>query len=192
MELPKRKKNRMSDFDYSLCGAYFVTICVKDKCPLLWNEVRADIVRPYNDPDLSDIGKIVDNAVKNITSHYPMVIVDKYVIMPDHLHMVIFIVQDVGERNALPQNENDPVGERIVLPQNENGRNLEENGCAMRAPTISTVINQMKGFATKQIDFSIWQKSFHDHIIRNEQDYTAVCGYIEENPLKYSENRLLE
>ncbi len=178
MELPKRKKNRMSDFDYSLCGAYFVTICVKDKCPLLWNEVRADIVRPYNDPDLSDIGKIVDNAVKNITSHYPMVIVDKYVIMPDHLHMVIFIVQDVGER--------------IVLPQNENGRNLEENGRAMRAPTISTVINQMKGFATKQIGFSIWQKSFHDHIIRNEQDYTAVCGYIEENPLKYSENRLLE
>ena len=52
----------------------------------------------------------------------------------------------------------------------------------MRAPTISTIFNQMKGFATKQIGFSIWQKLFHDHVIRNEREYFHVAEYIENNP----------
>ena len=55
----------------------------------------------------------------------------------------------------------------------------------MRSPTIPTVINQLKGYVTKQIGFSIWQKSFYDHIICNEKDFLAVYQYIETNPLKW-------
>jgi hypothetical protein len=59
---------------------------------------------------------------------------------------------------------------------------------AMRAPTISTVINQFKGYVSKQIGFSLWQKSFHDHIIRDERDYQNHWQYIDENPARWAED----
>jgi len=68
---------------------------------------------------------------------------------------------------------------------------MGNDGRAMRAPTattISTVINQMKGYATKQIGYSIWQKSFHDHIIRNEQDYIRIAEYIDNNPINWEKD----
>ena len=64
-----------------------------------------------------------------------------------------------------------------------------ENGRAMPAPTVSTVIQQMKGYVTKQIGFTVWQKLFYDHIIRNENDYREIWEYIENNPIKLTEDR---
>ena len=54
----------------------------------------------------------------------------------------------------------------------------------MVAPTIDRVIKQTKGYVTKQVGFSFWQKSFHDHVIRNENDYKEIWEYIENNPKK--------
>ena len=196
MDLPKRKRNRMEQYDYSLCGAYFVTICIANRQPVLWADIN-DINRPFPER-LSETGKIVDKAINDIPAHYPDVCVDKYVIMPDHVHILIRIDENDNYRGIIkttpnvgfPQeNQKNPqnVGERIALPQEEpqNARDFRKNGRAMRAPTISTIINQMKGIVTKQIGFSIWQKSFHDHVIRNEHDYKEICRYIAENPQKY-------
>ena len=92
MDLPKRKKIRLEGYDYSSCGAYFVTICVTDKNASLWN-VGAGIIRPH-EPPLSQYGKIVETAINQIPNHYENVIVDKYCIMPDHVHMIVFIMSD--------------------------------------------------------------------------------------------------
>ncbi len=70
----------------------------------------------------------------------------------------------------------------ILIIQNESGR-------AMLVPTISTVIAQMKGYISKRIGNSIWQKSFYDHIIRNEQDYLEIWQYIENNPEKWQQDK---
>jgi len=59
----------------------------------------------------------------------------------------------------------------------------------MLAPTISTVIQQTKGYITKQIGFSVWQKLFYDHIIRGEKDYKEIWEYIDNNPLKWELDR---
>ena len=154
MELPKRKNMRLKDYDYSQNGAYFITICTKDKKSLLWKNslVGARIARPL----LTNNGKIAETSINEIPIHYPMIEIDKYVIMPNHLHMILLI--------------------------NNNGR-------AMRAPTISNVINQMKGYVTKQIGYSIWQKLFHDHIIRGENDYLRIWQYIEDNPARWAEDK---
>lgn len=64
----------------------------------------------------------------------------------------------------------------------------DECGRPMVAPTISTVIQQMKGVVTKQIGRNIWQKSFHDHIIRNERDYLKIWEYIDGNPMKWQDD----
>ena len=144
----------MQEHDYSSAGYYFITICVKDGHEMLSSiDVGARIARP------SDIGMAVESSIQKISEKYESVRLDKYVIMPNHIHMIL-----------------------ALSPTNGDGR-------AMRAPTISTIINQFKGYVTKQIGFSVWQKLFHDHIIRDEAEYKRIWQYIDENPAKWTEDK---
>lgn len=156
MDLPKRKNIRLNDYNYSSNGAYFITICTKNKENLLWKNVGANCVRPLEQLPLSKIGIVVENEIHKLNTIYENIKVDKYQIMPNHIHLIIFIYED-------------------------------SNGRTQFAPTISRIIKQFKGSITKQIGFSIWQKSFYDRIIRNEKEYQSVWNYIHNNPLKYLE-----
>lgn len=153
--LPKRKRNRLKGFDYSFCGAYFVTICVFERRNIFWNNVGATNGRP---PEftLSSYGKIADDAIKNISAIYHNLSVDHYIIMPNHIHLLITV----------------------------------KDGRPMVAPTISRVINQLKGHISKRIGFPVWQKSFYDHIIRNPEDYDRHVAYIDENPVRWQYDEL--
>lgn len=156
MDLPKRKNIRLNDYNYSSNGAYFITICTKNKENLLWKNVGANCVRPLEQLPLSKIGIVVENEIHKLNTIYENIKVDKYQIMPNHIHLIIFIYED-------------------------------SNGRTQFAPTISRIIKQFKGSITKQIGFSIWQKSFYDRVIRNEKEYQEVWNYIHNNPLKYLE-----
>ena len=146
--LPKRKPIRMADYDYSAPGAYFITVCIAERKALLWN-VGAATSRP----GISSIGSVVQTAIEQIPQHYPMITVDKYCIMPDHIHMILSVNTDVDGRQ-------------------------------IAAPTVSTVVGHMKRWVSIQIGNSIWQKSFIDHVIRNDKGYQAIWEYIENNPIK--------
>lgn len=146
----------MNDYNYSSNGAYFITICTKNKENLLWKNVGANCVRPLDQLPLSKIGIVIENEIYKLNTVYENIKVDKYQIMPNHIHLIIFIYED-------------------------------SNGRTQFAPTISRIIKQFKGSITKQIGFSIWQKSFYDRIIRNENEYQSVWNYIHNNPLKYLE-----
>ena len=159
MEIKKRKANRLKEFDYGAGHAYFVTICTKNRQKLFWESVGASIARPQDAP-LTAWGKIVDEAISNISLIYPQVSVDCYVIMPNHIHLLINIYCE------------------------------DENGRAMLAPTLSRVVQQMKGTVTKAIGTPIWQKLFYDHVIRNKQDYEEISRYIYENPLNWETDEL--
>lgn len=156
MDLPKRKNIRLNDYNYSSNGAYFITICTKNKENFLWKNVGANCVRPLDQLPLSKIGIVIENEIYKLNTVYENIKVDKYQIMPNHIHLIIFIYED-------------------------------SNGRTQFAPTISRIIKQFKGSITKQIGFSIWQKSFYDRIIRNEKEYQSVWNYIHNNPLKYLE-----
>lgn len=134
-KLCARKVNRLKDYDYSQNGAYYITIYVNNKLELLSNiDVGANCVRLQ----LSEIGQIIANEIDVMSSTYVAAFIDKYVIMPNHIHMIIIISMD---------------------------------GRTQFAPTIPRIIKQFKGPVIKQIGHSIWQKSFYDHVIRNEDDY---------------------
>lgn len=150
--MPQRKKTRLEGFDYSSCGAYFVTICVQNREERL-RKVGANCVRPHEIPPLSDIGVIAEAEIQRLGSVYEAVTVDAYCIMPDHIHMLIRIDSDADGRTQF-------------------------------APTLSRIIKQFKGSLTKQIGTSIWQRSFYDKVIRDEQGYLEAWRYIDENPLK--------
>ena len=97
MDLPNRKQNRLSDFNYNTPGAYFITICVKERKPILSDIiVGANNVRP--EIRLTRYGEIVKNAIINIPIHYPTISVDKYVIMPDHIHILLEIHTAISGR----------------------------------------------------------------------------------------------
>ena len=152
-DLPKRKEIRIKDYDYSSTGAYFITICTANREEIFWNGVGADIIRPQNVP-LSTAGKIVEQGILQMAQHYENVAVDKYCVMPDHVHFILRIESDIGGR-------------------------------IISAPTVSTGVGSMKRWGSRQIGRPIWQKSFYDHGIRNQQDYDEIWQYIENNPLKY-------
>lgn len=172
-ELPKRKQIRLKNYDYSQNGYYFITICTKNRQPLFWTPVGSDIIRPNmatchpntstEHPNLSEYGKIVNTAINAIPTHYPNMKIDEYVIMPDHIHLILVISND----------------EKILLA----------DGSYHHGKTIMTVIGQMKRWVSKEIGFSVWQKSFYEHIIRDEKDYKTKAEYILNNPLKWKIER---
>ena len=158
MESPKRKQNRLTEYDYSTPNAYFITVCTQNRKNLFWKDVGAAIGRPEDIP-LTELGAIVQRSIGDIPNHYPAITVDNYVVMPNHIHLLLQINTDI-------------------------------NGRPMAAPTISTVINQIKDVIPKKAGFPIWQKGFYDHVIRGEQDYLDIWNYIEGNPGKWKEDKL--
>ena len=157
-EFPSRKKNRLENYDYSSCGAYFITICTLGRQNYFWENVGATIGRPQ-DIILSTFGKTAQKYIENIPSAYPVLSVENYVIMPNHIHLLLRVCAD-------------------------------ENGRPLVAPTMSRVVQHLKGRISKDIGVSIWQKSFHDHVIRNYADYEEHIQYIYENPLRWQEDEL--
>lgn len=159
MELPKRKHPRLKNFDYSENGLYFITICIKDKSPLLCRIVGRDV------PDapcvlLSNIGKIVEKHILSI-NNTKQVSVEKFVIMPNHIHLLLFIDNPDGASRT-------------------------------SRPTHSVLCRTISGFkrlCNKEVGENLWQTSFYDHIIRNEEDYKRHYGYVEDNPIMWLLNK---
>ena len=89
----ERKRNRLENYDYSSSAAYFVTICTKERRNYFWDNVGATIGRPQ-DVVLSQCGNMVKEAINNIPKIYPALDVDCYVIMPDHIHILLIVRAD--------------------------------------------------------------------------------------------------
>ena len=197
-ELPQRKPNRLKGYDYSQNGAYFVTICAKDRLELFsaitvgaatCRPCSSSICRPNTEitangrpyVELSDIGYAIDIAINNIPKTYPLVLVDAYVIMPNHVHLILIL--DNGRHEQTTREE------RAELIVQFHHQVAVDNGRQVAAPTtVQTIIGHMKRFVSMKYGFSVWQKSFHDHIIRNENDYIRIAEYIENNPANWMED----
>ena len=162
MELRQRKKMRLQGYDYGRAGYYFITICVAERAELLGRVVEecrgAHCAPAY--VTLSDVGRTVEHVILQIPEYHKGVCVDKYVIMPNHIHMILTLAEDGGRTLCAPTHR----------------------------PAIPQTVHGMKEAITKTIGFSIWQKSYHDHIIRNDADYRRIWEYIDNNPAKWRED----
>ena len=154
-DFPERKPNRLKDFDYGAGYAYFITVCTQNR-----NKTLSVIVGEGSAlPRLTKQGEIIKNLIENVPPNYMNFSIDYYVIMPNHIHMLITVVDD---------------------------------GRANPSPTITSFIGWLKFQATKEIyritgdsNQKIFQRSFHDHVIRNKRDYEEVSKYIYENPINW-------
>jgi len=100
MDLPKRKQNRLAEYDYSTPNAYFITICTKNRKNLFWMDVGAIIDRPNNVP-LTNLGMIARQSIEDIPKYYSAVSVDHFVIMPNHIHLLLQINTDADGRSMI-------------------------------------------------------------------------------------------
>ena len=148
INLPKRKSTRLKEYDYSNTGYYFVTICIKNRLPLLGKILNSKLL-------LSNEGLIVNTYISSISKIYNNIQLDEYVIMPNHIHMILII------------------------------HNKEK-------VTLSSAIQHFKGKVTKELGYSIWQKLFHEHIIRDEKTYYIIKQYIQNNVVNWEEDRYFE
>lgn len=151
-----RKNNRLPNFDYSTNGIYFVTICTKDKEKIFWDRQINNNQYPNC---LSEYGKLVYKSIEDISLHYSYIKVGSFAVMPNHVHLLLEFEHD----------------------------KIQEDGRIISAPTksLSTIVGQFKRNVTKNIGKPIWQKSFYDHIIRDEDDLLTKWNYIENNPTKW-------
>ena len=165
-----RRSMRLKDYDYTQNGYYFVTICAENKIEYFGEIIDGEMI-------LSEIGKIANQCWLEIPEHFPDVSLDEYIIMPNHLHGVIAIENN----NDFIKNENPIVG-------NKNFCSLPWQTKLSRS--LSSIIRGFKIGVTKWCrnnnhnEFQ-WQKSFYDHIIRDEKSLDEIRKYIVENPLKW-------
>lgn len=159
MNLRRRKPNRLKDFDYSQPGWYFVTICTKNRINH-FGEIRNDKMI------LNEFGRGVDDIWLKIPMHYPNAELDEFIIMPNHVHGIIII----DYKNNYARDEN-------IRPHHK-----------------TNLSNVIKGFKigvqnwcrNNNYSHFKWQRSFHDRIIRNENELYYIRRYIKFNPLKWS------
>ena len=161
MDLPQRKLNRIHDYDYSQNGAYFVTICTQDRKPIL-SEISVGTPLPGCPQEPLKLlwhGEIADKYIRQMDSFYDYLSVDRYVIMPDHIHFLISI-------------------------HGHPGRGVPTKAVE-RSSEIARFIGTFKRFCNKEYGQNIWQGRYYDHVIRNQQDYDETWEYIENNPQKW-------
>lgn len=160
MEYKNRKRLRLQGYDYSCSGAYFVTICTQNRECLLSRiiDAYANVGDGFPVPQLTEAGIISDKYIKLIHGKYPSVTVENYVIMPNHIHIILCL----------------------------------QNGMGDPSPTIGNVIGWYKYSVTKEINdiqnfppTKFFQRSCHDHIIRNDKEFQTIYKYIDENPINW-------
>ncbi len=170
MSIRNRKNIRLQYYDYSKPGAYLVTICVKDKKEVLSTISAGTGVLDGPELHLTDYGKIADKYIRQMADFYSHMNIDNYVIMPNHIHLLICI--RAGENQLQYRSDLNKVN-------NVNSR-------------ISKFVSTFKRFCNKEYGENIWQSRSYDHIIRGERDYREINEYINNNPGKWLEDRFYQ
>ena len=167
MELPKRKRTRLEGYDYGQNGVYFLTLCSKDKEHILSHIVGRGIL-DAPDIELSAYGRCVEAALGFIHEHNPDIMIDKYVIMPNHVHLLVKVLQT------------------------EDGAGGASGKPRPTEAAIPKLVSSLKRYTDRMCGAKLWQTGYYDHIVRDEQDYQTRWKYIDGNPARWAEDEYCE
>ncbi len=158
--LPKRKHPRLKDYDYSTAGAYFITICTHNRRCLLSHVVGRGLAPA--ETQYTTYGQIAKEQLYLLEKRYPSLKIDQYVIMPNHIHAILFIEEMTGV-NPRPR--------------------ITDIVCAYKSLTTRACKK------VQQID-KLFQTSFYEHVIRGREDYDEIAEYIANNPKQWELDKL--
>ena len=180
MELARRKSQRLKDFDYSETRSYFLTICCENARHFLGKIRKYDQIDTFvgggvlDAPkaeslmELSEYGKCVENKLEEMRAS-GIYNIDNYVIMPNHIHLLLSIRSASGASRTPPPTKHDATFDRA----NE---------------AIPRFVSYFKRSTNKMCGIYIWQRGYHDHVIRDSGDYESHWTYIDNNPYRWAED----
>ncbi len=163
-----RKRNRLKGYNYNDSGYYFITICTHQRIEYFGDCIDGKMF-------LNERGLIAERCLEEIEDFYENVVIDEYIIMPNHVHLIISIIRVGTEHCSVPTKTCDKYGRHYGL--------------------LSKVIKSYKNAVTNEIrqkfrkDYFRWQRSYHDHIIRNKLSLEMIRRYIQANPRNWKEDR---
>ncbi|MBE9226591.1 transposase [Phormidium sp. LEGE 05292] len=179
-----RRSIRLRGYDYSLAGAYFITICTWQRECLFGQIINGEM-------QLSHWGEIVNSHWQNLPKFHPNLELDEFVIMPNHLHSIIVLINnnsvgaglaDMSERKQITSRQNPP----FPVPQKQqNCKNLPEILRGFKTFSARR-INQMR----RNCGVPVWQRNYYEHIIRNDESLQHIRQYIINNPLTWELDQL--
>ncbi len=177
-DFPQRRSVRLKEYDYSLEGSYFVTVCTHDrKC--LFGEVVGGKV------ELNQTGNIILEELTNLPIKYECIKLDTYIIMPNHVHLII----TVGAGSSRPNGGHD---NRIII-----GRENLAPTRGIKNITLGMIVGYFKYQATVKSNLlndmginKIWQRNYYEHIVGDEGDLSRIQEYIQNNPINWEQDEL--
>jgi len=171
-----RRSIRLKEYDYTQQGLYFITICIQNNICLLGNISDGKM-------KLNRAGEMIEGQWLGLTDHFKHIIIKEFVVMPNHFHAIIEFTQ---YRSA-------PCGYSLMP-----GIEGQPQGIA---PTVGDVVGAFKSLSTNEyiqqvkqnnwVRFSkrLWQRNYYEHIIRNEDSHLLISQYIQDNPMKWQEDK---
>jgi len=200
----KRKNLRLPYYDYSQTGAYFITIVTyKRKC-LFGTVIDGKMI-------LNDAGKMIDSVCQELPQFIPDVIIKSYVIMPNHFHAIVVIgINSLrvdtevcpeglnGQPHGRQQRDvliNENLGRpSVVAPKDFNNNrthriSLSDVVARFKSLTTRRYIDGVEKYNWPRFETHLWQRSYYEHVIRDERDYESIVDYISSNPEKWEKDK---
>jgi REP element-mobilizing transposase RayT len=174
-----RRSIRLKGYDYSQHGYYFVTVCTQGRW-CLFGEIEKDRMV------LNDSGKMVGRWWNELKNKYANVEIDEYVVMPNHCHGIINIVDSVGADQCVCPNNN--MGEHTGSPLQV--RPISEMIQWFKTMTTNEYIRNVKQNRWQPFDGKLWQRNYYEQIIRDEISLRRVRGYVNNNPYQWRQDKL--
>jgi len=177
----QRRTIRIRDYDYTQGGAYFITICTRDRECLLGKVVNGMV-------QLNETGRLVESVWLQTATVRPDIELDAYVVMPNHFHAVFFIHESPGvpgaTRRVAPTKKPFPSAGKSCRP------------AGPKPKSVGAIIGQFKSLVTKRInlthqhlDGSVWQRNYYEHVIRDEESLNRIREYIATNAQRWDLDR---
>lgn len=158
-------------------GIYFVTICTEHKIHYL-GEIDTNIANTATQMHLSAIGKFTADNLQNISKHYPYAEIPLFTVMPNHIHAVIVINNDI----ITPENQQPNMNRRPTT-----GYNYPQGRLSVVVGGIKSAVSRWA--RSQQLPFA-WQTRYHDHIVRNQEELNRIADYIENNVANWNTDEL--
>jgi len=193
---------RLKNWDYRTNAMYFVTICTKNREHYFGEIEQGEMI-------LSDIGKLCEEFLNKIPEHFPFVLIDESVVMPNHVHAIVVIDNPVSvatvetlhatslQSNAQQSNAQQSNAQQSNTQQSNAPTDITKNtamaSISPKSGSLSTILRSFKSAVTKDAHFIHadfeWQTRFHDHIIRNDESYHTIKNYIKVNPQSWKKDK---
>jgi REP element-mobilizing transposase RayT len=181
-EVHHRRSIRLQTYDYAQRGAYFVTLCTYHRELMLEDPL---------------VGRIVTNEWHKLARRFPGVHLDRFVVMPNHIHGIIWIIRTVGAQHSTQASR----GSRRTTSLGGNDSSLRYHAAPLqpgviRRGSLGVIVRAFKSVTTKRINRllsirnrPLWQRNYYERVIRNDDEFQCIRQYIIDNPAEWAEDK---